>query len=951
MKRKFLSYLTLAMVFFMVGCTTDNTSPSGGGEPPVDPPPAEPVSVTGISFDVPSLDLEVGDFYQLNVTVSPSNATNKAFNIGSSSSRVASVSKEGYVTAIGEGECEIIATTVDGSYQAICFVNVSNPVIDTDIPVSAVSLSQTSLTLTEEETFTLSFTIEPTDATNKNVVWSSSNEQVATVDAGKITAVKDGTSDITVRTVDGNYTSTCHLTVNKKQEEGQEFPTIDYVKVFADSTEYTHVYAWIGNGNEVTTLCGGWPGTAMSQYDSEWLTYEFHDNVSFNIIFNNNNGYQTGDLSISAPGYYWCRNQRLYNSKPSEGAGDMPQGNYELVESAKDYSELPAVKNYNKGMVIDKYKGLRDDFRDETIYFAMTTRFYDGDSSNNTRCWDGRNNSSVDPEWRGDFKGLIEKMDYIKALGFTAIWITPVVKNASGYDYHGYHAINFSEVDPRYESEDVAFIDVIKAAHQRDMKIVLDVVFNHTCNYGEENLFPMFTYDPKNNATYSGLTPSTYYSLLPSNYSSMNGEAQYHARLDFMKNSSDGYNIYHHEKNMDYEKYIEQTGSMAGDCIDLNTENPTVANYLVDTYGEFIRMGVDAFRIDTMKHISRLTFNKYIWPGLYAIAEKCGNTGFYMFGEVCNRVRGVWNHDIASDSAAFYTWKESKEYEWGDRKTNEQSTLQNWNDNMSPSIQPTIDNAYLRDGYTYHTPDHSRSSGNGVIDFAMHWNFQHAGDAYRVARDNDNVYNDATYNVVYVDSHDYGPDGIEKVRYNQGTDAWKENMSLMFTFRGVPCLYYGSEIEFKKGMTIDEGPNIALENSGRAYFGDHLQGNVTATDFGVYSASGTVQSTLNYTLAQHVRQLNKIRLKVPALRRGQYTGGSNMSFVRRYTKGNIDSLAVVAISEGASFSGLPHGTYVDLITGNRVNVDGTLNISLSGQGSVAIYVLENSYTGTLGKIS
>ena len=138
----------------------------------------------------------------------------------------------------------------------------------------------------------------------------------------------------------------------------------------------------------------------------------------------------------------------------------MPIGNFEVVNSAKDYTELPAVKNYNKGLVLDKYKGLRDDFRDETIYFAMTTRFYDGDSSNNRRCWDGRNNSSVDPEWRGDFKGLIEKVDYIKALGFTAIWITPVVKNASGYDYHGYHAINFSEVDPRYESEDVAFIDV-----------------------------------------------------------------------------------------------------------------------------------------------------------------------------------------------------------------------------------------------------------------------------------------------------------------------------------------------------------------------------------------------------------------------------------------------------------------------------------------------------------
>ena len=176
-------------------------------------------------------------------------------------------------------------------------------------------------------------------------------------------------------------------------------------------------------------------------------------------------------------------------------------------------------------------------------------------------------------------------------------------------------------------------------------------------------------------------------------------------------------------------------------------------------------------------------------------------------------------------------------------------------------------------------------------------------------------------------------------------------MSLMFTFRGVPCLYYGSEIEFKKGMTIDEGPNIALENSGRAYFGDHLQGEVKATDFGEYTASGTVRETLNYTLAQHVRQLNKIRLKVPALRRGQYTGGDNMSFVRRYTKGNIDSLAVVAISQGASFSNLPNGTYVDLISGKRVNVNGTLNIDISGQGNIAIYVLENSYTGTLTKIS
>lgn len=63
---------------------------------------------------------------------------------------------------------------------------------------------------------------------------------------------------------------------------------------------------------------------------------------------------------------------------------------------------------------------------------------------NNVHCWDDQqaNNPDSDPAWRGDFKGLIEKLDYIKALGFSAIWITPVVTNASGYDYHGYHAFD-----------------------------------------------------------------------------------------------------------------------------------------------------------------------------------------------------------------------------------------------------------------------------------------------------------------------------------------------------------------------------------------------------------------------------------------------------------------------------------------------------------------------------
>jgi glycosidase len=372
-------------------------------------------------------------------------------------------------------------------------------------------------------------------------------------------------------------------------------------------------------------------------------------------------------------------------------------------------------------------------------------------------------------------------MDYIKALGFTTIWITPVVENTSGYDYHGYHASDMSKVDPRYLSEDVDFQKVIDEAHKRDMKICLDVVFNHTGNFGEANLMPMFTKEGDlSSINCLKMHPD---SPLPDNYFSLNGGQQYDARIAAMKNTrndgSDPDYIYHHYGNFSWESFGEQVAQIAGDCVDLNTENPVVAEYIVKSYGEFIKMGVDAFRIDTMKHISRLTLNNYIFPALYEYANKCGNTNFYMFGEVCTRVREVWNRNIPALSAPFYTWKEEKEYPWGDTETNLASIEKAYNDNNEVSNERTSTNAKLN-GRTYHTPDYSASNGVGVIDFPMHWNFQYARDAFNLAKSTDQYYNDATYNVTYVDSHDYGPDGISTVRYNMGTQAWAENMSLMF---------------------------------------------------------------------------------------------------------------------------------------------------------------------------
>lgn len=624
----------------------------------------------------------------------------------------------------------------------------------------------------------------------------------------------------------------------------------------------------------------------------------------------------------------------------------------------------------------------RTDFRDETIYFVMTTRFYDGDPDNNTQCWDGQSHNVGDPAWRGDFKGLMEKLDYIKALGFTTVWITPVVENASGYDYHGYHASNFSKVDHRYESEDVDFQDLIDAVHDRGMKIVLDIVLNHTGNFGEENLCKLFTrdWDADQSDINACMIPYTESEggKLPDNYASLPSGQQYDARLSKMKNTGgvnyDTHNYWHHFAHFNWDDPTRWWGQIAGDCVDLNTENPYVTNYLVQCYGEFIRMGVDGFRIDTSGHISRLTFNKAFIPQFHALAEQYkaarNNGPFFMYGEVCARARDVTYRNQKNLSPYYYTWKETRDYAWDTSETswdnivvmegekgnhtNVTSVDASAVDDSGDSNLPNSNNVFL-EGNNYHAPDYSQWSGFSVIDFPMHWNFRSANEAWGV-KSGDQYYNDASYNVVYVDSHDYAPDGApESQRFAQPQDTWAENLSLMYTFRGIPCVYYGSEIEFKKGCPIDKGPNIALKESGRAYFGGYIKGSANVTDFAEYSnATGNMAQTLSHPLAQHIQRLSKIRMAVPALRKGQYstTGCSgSFAFKRRYTDATTDSYALVCISGGATFTGILNGTYTDVVTGDVKTVtNGTLTATCSGKGNLRVYVLSTSLTPAPGKI-
>ena len=169
----------------------------------------QPVKVTGVSVNPTTLSLTEGDTADLTATVSPSNADNPSVTWDSNDKSVATVSN-GKVTAVKAGSAVIFVRTVDGGFTASCTVTVVAKVID----VGSVSLSKTEVTLTEGDSETVTATVKPDDATDKTVTWTSSDNAVATVDGGKITAVKEGEATITAKA--GDKTATCKVTVEKK---------------------------------------------------------------------------------------------------------------------------------------------------------------------------------------------------------------------------------------------------------------------------------------------------------------------------------------------------------------------------------------------------------------------------------------------------------------------------------------------------------------------------------------------------------------------------------------------------------------------------------------------------------------------------------------------------------------------------------------------------------------
>ena len=293
------------------------------------------VNVTSVALDSFSVALEEGGSTTLTATVAPANATNKAVTWKSSNTSVATVNN-GTVFAVNAGTAVITVTTADGNKSADCVVIVikKDPAA---INVTGVTLDQTTVSLEEGSNTTLTATVAPANATNKAVTWKTTDASVATVDNGKVTAVKAGTATITVTTADGGKTATCEITVVAKA------PEVSFSDVAADAWYVSYVYDLAGKGiiNGITPTTFDPEGKITRGQFVKILAYASGDDLS---AYSGDSVFADANAHWSKANINWAyTNKIVYGKSDTQFAPDANITRQEMAVMIKRYADYKGI--------------------------------------------------------------------------------------------------------------------------------------------------------------------------------------------------------------------------------------------------------------------------------------------------------------------------------------------------------------------------------------------------------------------------------------------------------------------------------------------------------------------------------------------------------------------------------------------------------------------------------
>ena len=283
-----------------------------------------------------------------------------------------------------------------------------------------------------------------------------------------------------------------------------------------------------------------------------------------------------------------------------------------------------------------------DDWRDEVIYQVVTDRFDNGDSSNDSAGGVGPDPSNLARYQGGDWRGLTRRLDYIRALGGTAVWISPLVRGQERMDnwdgYHGYWATDFTTHNPHFGAI-TDLVELVQQAHRRGMKVILDMVTNHT---GQ-----VFYYDLNGNGKQDP------HELFPpfraaGPYKEKVGWLMARPRL-FRYASADRQGVpgelelsenHFHRRGqiIDYKDASQmEQGDFPTGLRDLDTEDPQVLAAMVDTYVYWVlKTDVDGFRVDAVPHVGHAFWAAFSRDLRQALAVY-GKEKFLLLGEAYHR--------------------------------------------------------------------------------------------------------------------------------------------------------------------------------------------------------------------------------------------------------------------------------------------------------------------------